>query len=94
MTTGTEAGHVASWGGRAVCYAVCMLQHIHALPDDHIRMKAMGRMCACPDGEKEERWSQAELLSGDPVGQALCYICVYILRSLPDTDMSLTLRLE
>lgn len=45
-------------------------------------------------GGKEERWSQAELLSGDPVGQALFYICVYILGSRPDTDMSLTLRLE
>lgn len=46
------------------------------------------------NGEKEGRWSQAELLSGDPVGQVLFHICAYILGSLPDTDMLLTLRLE
>lgn len=40
------------------------------------------------NGEKEGRWSQAELLSGDPVGQVLFHICAYILGSLPDTDVT------
>ena len=76
--------------GRAICYCTVSTPFLTITST----WKPRGEYVLVLNGEKEERRSQAELPPGDPVGQVLFYICVYILWSLPDTDMSLTLRLE